>query len=295
MVDLHLHTNYSDGTDTLKELLVNAEDNKLEVISITDHDTIDAYFELENPNIRSIFSGKIIPGVELKTFYNGIPMEILGYGIDYKRINIPKIDTYSIQLASIEELKRRAKKLNLIFDENITVSKTDPKRKYAALTLARELLKYDDNKDILLSIGPEFQDVTFYRVHVSNKNSIFYYDESKFVLGFQETIDIVHKAGGKAILAHPLLYPYELDKFVEIETMIKNYALDGLECEYPLFSKEERNILKGIALKYNKIVTGGTDYHAKHKPNVKMGSGINNNICINNDYISKLLNNVKTL
>jgi len=98
MIDLHLHTNYSDGTDTVKELLKNAESQKQDIISITDHDSVDAYNELENIDTRKLFSGKIIVGAELKTFYNGVPMEVLGYGIDYKKIKINKINVYDIQV-----------------------------------------------------------------------------------------------------------------------------------------------------------------------------------------------------
>ena len=59
MIDLHLHTNYSDGTDTVKELLVNAENNNLEIISITDHDSIDSYYEIENSEIRNYLKERL--------------------------------------------------------------------------------------------------------------------------------------------------------------------------------------------------------------------------------------------
>lgn len=296
MVDLHLHTNYSDGTDTVKELLINAEMQKLNIISITDHDSIDAYKELENSEIRNLFSGKIIVGIELKTYYNGIPMEVLGYGIDYQKIKINKIDIYDIQVNSLKELKKRAKKLELIFDEKINVSKTDPRRKFASYVFATELLKHEENKKILLSIGPAFTETSFYRVHTSNKNSIFYYDESKCGIPLKEAIDIIHNAGGLAFLAHPLVYPFEEEsKLNEIELILKNYELDGLECEYPLFSSEEREGLKNIASKYKKYVSGGTDYHANNKPNINIGTGINNNIHITNQYIDKWIDKVKKI
>ena len=61
MIDLHMHTNHSDGTDSVEELLKNAEKQNLELISITDHDQVSAYYELEeNPSLRNLFSGKIM-------------------------------------------------------------------------------------------------------------------------------------------------------------------------------------------------------------------------------------------
>ena len=68
MIDLHLHTKYSDGSDSVLELLEKAEKLKLEYISITDHDNVNAYKELENKEIRSKFSGKIIPRHRDKMF-----------------------------------------------------------------------------------------------------------------------------------------------------------------------------------------------------------------------------------
>lgn len=294
MIDLHLHTNYSDGTDTVKELLVNAENNNLEIISITDHDSIDSYYELENSEIRNLFKGKIIVGTELKTYYDGVPIEVLGYGIDYKKIKINKVDIYDIQVKQLEDLKEVARKLGLKFDENISVSKTDPTKRFASYVFATEILKYEDNNEILLNVGPMFDANSFYRVHTSNKDSIFYYDESKNSIPIEEVIKSIHEVGGVAVLAHPLLYPFD-DKFSEIEKIITKYDIDGIECEYPLFSIDERNSLKQLALKYNKIVTGGTDYHAQNKPNIMIGTGIDNNMNINTDYIKGLLNKINTI
>lgn len=293
MIDLHLHTNYSDGTDTVKELLIHAEEKGLDVISITDHDSVGAYKELENKEIRNIFSGKIIVGTELKAYFNGIPVEVLGYGIDYNKIQIKKIDMFDIQMDALKELKRRAKKLGLVFDENISVSKDDPKKQFAANVLAQELLRYPENKEILLAIGPEFDVFAFYRVHASNKKSVFYYDESQFGMVLEDVIKAIHDAGGMAFLAHPLLYPYDDEnKFNEIEKILCEYDLDGLECIYPLFSEEERENLKAIALRHNKYVSGGTDYHANSKPNIKLGTGIDNNISITKEFIEAWINKV---
>lgn len=294
MIDLHMHTNYSDGTDTTEELLIKAETKKLDIISITDHDSVEVYKDLEKSNIRKLFKGKIIVGIEIKTFYKGVPVEVLGYGIDYKKIKVHKNDTYNIQIDSLKELKKRARKLNLTFDENVTVSKTDPRRRFASHIMAKEFLKYTENKKILLSIGPDFDADSFYRVHTSNKNSIFYYDESDYGITLQEAIDTIHKCGGIAVLAHPLVYPFE-DKLKTIEEMLNNYDLDGLECEYSLFSIEERESLKNIAFKYKKYITGGTDYHGKIKPHIEMGTGINRNVSIPKNFIEEWITKIKTI
>ena len=82
MIDMHIHTNNSDGTDSVKELLEKAENLKLKYISITDHDTCRSYDELKNTDYINVFSGTIIKGIEMKVFYNGGTIEVLGYKIN---------------------------------------------------------------------------------------------------------------------------------------------------------------------------------------------------------------------
>lgn len=293
MIDLHTHTCVSDGTDTPEEILTNAETTKLEILSITDHDTTEGYKNIKE--LRKLFSGIIIPGVELKAFYDGIPVEVLGYGIDPSKINVNRDNVFEMQIDCLNEFKERGRKLGLKFDENIEVSKTDSRRKYASFTFADELLKHKENESIILSIGPMFTQTEFYRIHASNKKSIFYYDESKFGISIEEAIDMVHNAGGLAFLAHPLLYPYDKDKFEAVEDIIKKYDLDGIEVEYPLFSEQDRNKLKELAKKYNKYISGGTDYHAKNKPNIELGTGINNNMNLDKKLIEDWLDKVTTI
>lgn len=293
MIDLHTHTNISDGTDTVKELLENANNINLEVLSITDHDTTDAYYDVIK--LRDLFKGIIIPGVELKAYYDGIPLEVLGYGIDHTKININRNAVFDMQVDCLEEFKNIGRSLGLKFDENIQVSKTDSRRKYASFTFAEELLKHKENESILLSIGPMFSQTEFYRVHASNKKSIFYYDESKLGITIEKAIDMIHNAGGLAFLAHPLIYPYEKDKFEEIEHILKTYNLDGIEVDYPLFTQNDRIKLREIAKKYNKYISGGTDYHANNKPDIKLGTGIETNMTITKEDIEEWLNKVNKM
>ena len=293
MIDLHTHTNISDGTDTVKELLENANNINLEVLSITDHDTTDAYYDVIK--LRDLFKGIIIPGVELKAYYDGMPLEVLGYGIDHTKININRNAVFDMQVDCLEEFKNIGRSLGLKFDENIQVSKTDSRRKYASFTFAEELLKHKENESILLSIGPMFTQTEFYRVHASNKKSIFYYDESKLGITIEKAIDMIHSAGGLAFLAHPLIYPYEKDKFEEIEHILKTYNLDGIEVDYPLFTQNDRIKLREIAKKYNKYISGGTDYHANNKPDIKLGTGIENNMTITKEDIKEWLNKVNKM
>ena len=90
MIDLHIHSNHSDGTNTVKEILQEAQKRKLEVISITDHDSISAYEELEKINVKQYYLGTILYGCEMKCMYQNTPVEILGYHINLEKFKKSK-------------------------------------------------------------------------------------------------------------------------------------------------------------------------------------------------------------
>ena len=82
MIDLHIHTTSSDGSDEPKDILIKAQQSGLKYISITDHDSIGAYKKLRELKVNRYFEGNIIPGCEFSVVHNGKPIEVLGYGID---------------------------------------------------------------------------------------------------------------------------------------------------------------------------------------------------------------------
>jgi len=91
-IDLHSHTCYSDGTSTVENSLKTAESLSLEIFSVSDHNSVGAYGEIKEK--RSLFSGSILPAVELSTTYDGESIEILGYGVDVEKMNRLLGETY---------------------------------------------------------------------------------------------------------------------------------------------------------------------------------------------------------
>ena len=104
-IDLHTHTTKSDGTFLPNELLELAENQNISILSITDHESVDAYYDMD----RNLFTGKIIPGIELRTSCFGVAIELLGYGFDIDKMketiqkyhykNTEELDAYMIHLA----------------------------------------------------------------------------------------------------------------------------------------------------------------------------------------------------
>lgn len=295
MIDLHMHTNHSDGTDSVEELLKNAESKNLELISITDHDQVGAYYEMEeNQTLRKLFSGKIIVGSELKSYFDKIPIEVLAYGIDYKKIRIHKVDSEKMQKEVLEKLKKVASELGLKFDnQNTYIDLNDPSRQWAGFTFGTELLKHEENREIISKIG-EFNSYTFFRVHQSNLDSPFYIDETYASIDINEVINRIHEAGGLAFLAHGYEYPFK-NSDETIEKILSTTDIDGAECIYPTFSDEQRKTIINLCKKYNKFISGGSDYHAENKPKIKLGTGIDNNLNIEYEMIKEWAQNIKTI
>lgn len=283
MIYLHIHTTYSDGTYSVKEILKEAQEKKLEVISITDHDNVKAYKEIGKIDVNNFYSGKIITGCEFKCVlpeYN-LPIEILGYEFEVSIVEkfLDSHNNMEKQSKYLEHLKSVGKRIGLTFDENIKVNLE--RAEYASLIFEREINKYEKNKQILLENGINIT-TNFYRDAQSNKNSIFYIDEKNDYVQPDEIIDLIHKAGGKSFLAHP--YIYRVNNVLEMaQTLINNYNIDGLECYYSLFTQQQTNDLVELCKKNKLYRSGGTDFHGDNKPNIQLGNGIGNlNVRIEN-------------
>lgn len=276
MIDLHIHTTYSDGTDSLIKVLEKAEKMNLDIISITDHDKVDAYFELKNIDIKKYFSGKIINGSEVKSIYKGRSIEILGYGININRIKNSKYIVSQVgdnkQEECLENMKKIGRSIGLKFNKDIHINKENV---FASSTFGNEIFKYNENFEIIKKYDLGTDGNNFYRKGQSNPDSIFYIDESKDVPSPDIIINEIHEAGGLAFLAHPYIYSFENISEV-IENFIKDYNIDGLECYYSLFTDNQTYELLNFCKKYNLYSSGGSYYHGMNKPDIELGIGKGN-------------------
>ena len=269
MVDLHIHTINSSGTDSLEEILKKAEEANVKVISLTDNENIEVYNELKNEEIRKLYSGKIITGTEIKTVFDGVVIDVLAYDFDINKIKgSPIVDTKRIRLTQydyLDNFMKVGKKLGLKFSKNIEV------KTYAAQAFYQELRKYEENYKKL----PELKEPEerFFKVTQRNRKSPFFIDETKDIFSIGNIINEIHKCGGKVFLAH--LYQYEIDGNKHLEfarNLFKITDIDGLECYYPSFTKEQTEKLLNLAKKNNKLVCGGSGYHGKHREGISIGS-----------------------
>lgn len=272
MIDLHTHTTYSDGASSVIELLENAEKKGISVLSITDHNTAMAYEELENLDIKKYYSGKIIPGIELNTKILGIPIEILGYNIDYKKTNeILKSVYISAEERNKIEVRRLYEKClsaGIILDENC-LNNFDGKS-FASKFIQNEIKKYSENINII-SEDALADTKVFYRKYMSNPKEILYVEMDDFVPDFEVASNVVRQAGGLVFLPH--IFEYRENSAKILDFILKNHKIDGIECFYTTFSEEQKEFLINLCKTRGLYMSGGSDYHGANKPNVEVGTG----------------------
>lgn len=278
MVDMHMHTLYSDGNDSLSAVLKKCEQKKLEYIAITDHNTCREYDD--NAWNKNLYSGNVIIGAEMNaTLDNGKKIEFLAYNIQNPEIInewsdkffSKEILTEKFEIskqASLEMCKRAGLKYNL---DNI--KKDIPITDFFIVYLFYEIIKYPENVEKLGIYANSFND--FRRIGLDNPNSIYYIDEKKKfpTPKFRDVADKIHEAGGLVFLAHPFEYKFE-DTIGFIDELRKEVKLDGIECFHPSAEQDDRiETLINYSVKNNLYISGGSDYHGSKKPNIEIGTG----------------------
>ncbi|WP_270564203.1 carbamoyltransferase C-terminal domain-containing protein [Clostridium beijerinckii] len=243
-IDLHIHTNASDGTDSPGEVIKNAVHCGLAAIAITDHDTITG--------IKSAMSEagelgiELVPGAEFSANFNPV-MHILGLYID--------IDNKSL-ITKLEKIKKirmklltKALKLANDYGVNVTLKELLATKKTITIVNLKEYLLESnliENKDELDSL---FRDIL---------------NEWKSCLPSPaECISLIHSWNGVAILAHPRLLSNDDEQLVEILTKLKSYGLDGIEVIHPSHTNEDKLKLMKWADQLGLLCSGGSDYHGK--------------------------------
>lgn len=282
MIDLHTHSQYSDGSDDLITLLKNAEKSGIEILSISDHVTCLAYDELKNIDLKQYFSGKIISGCELYTTIDGQTIELLGYNIDTDLFNKILPNLYYSETEDNKWLSKKileiCKNLGIYMDyTNISI---DYENEFCGDVILNEIVKYPQNKEIFDNKDAWENSNIFYRQCITNSKSKFFIDKTNFYPNINDVIKLIKQAGGLVFIPHIFIYGDNSMKFFDILT--KNYEIDGIECYYTLFSDVQTKFLLDYCKNNNLLISGGSDYHGTNKKNTYLGVGRGNmNIPIN--------------
>ena len=260
-VDLHLHTTASDGSDTPSELIAKAKEAGLEVISVTDHDTLAGSALAASLPYDGV---KVITGIEFSCCTegeDGFDCHILGYGFDPSDPTLLAAIRHGREMR-LFKLGARLKYLKEHFDiefceDEITWlhSLNSGARPHLAMLLIKRGLATDvaDAFDKYLKVGGFPDD----RIDA------------------KEAIEAILAAGGIPVYAHPLGGEREArissDELTKRVMTLKSMGLMGLECLYSRYSKDDAELLISLANEKDLLVSGGSDYHGENKT-VVLGS-----------------------
>jgi len=293
IIDLHIHTNCSDGVLTPFEIIDEAKKNGLDTISITDHDTIEAY---TNELINYARNKKInlIKGVEISTKANKSGIHVLGYNIDTNNIEFNK-RLAKARNARHDYLYNVASKLNELGYE-INVDELDKIDAVTKAHIALDVVNNTKNEKLLLEKFNHIPSKGEFIETIMNEGCPAYV--KKETLTPKEAAELIRTAGGKVVLAHPVAYTYEDNLTLEeTKEIVDDMQADGIEAYYIYIDRNDlkhNDIEKWIkfAENNNKFVTIGSDFHNKDGLHPFIGL-LGEEVDLPVNEVNKILKNVK--
>lgn len=258
-VDLHVHSNKSDGTMSPRDLVDYAIEKGLKAFALTDHDTINGILEATEAAIGKDI--EVIPGIEFSTQYHGKDIHILGLCIDYQS------EEFLSSLNAFQHSRDvRNEKMCLKLQTagiDITYEKLLASFPNAVITRAHYGRFLLDNGYV--KAMPDAFDKYI------GDYAPFYVPREK-VTPFQ-AIELIIQAGGIPILAHPTLYHLSKSSLEGLLTLLKEAGLIGIEAVYSTHSPSEERDMKRLAAKYQLCISGGSDFHGSNKPQIDLATG----------------------
>lgn len=265
-VDLHIHSNYSDGSDSVSDLINNIKSSGIEIFALTDHDIIQGCEEMTQLVPNGI---TFIPSVELTCKANDIKCHILGYNCNSKDKTLNNLIQKGKRLRR-QKLDTRINHLKTVW--NIDLTDGEKEWLYSRLSVLKIHIA-----NILVNRGLADNNINAMKKYLNDCKT----GNTRF--NITEALEAINSAGGIPVWAHPLggegeVHISEQEFLPRLDEMLK-FGIKGLECHYSRYSEEEKNILLKACKKHNLFVTGGSDYHGTNKdvPLAKLN--------VNNDYV----------
>jgi len=251
--DLHLHTQFSDGTYSPEELVVEARRHGLAALALTDHDTVEG---CERAALACEAAGiEFVPGTELTAEQDGNELHLLGYFIDTQN---PRLLTQiarfqSVRQDRIREMVARLNQVRVPLEAEAVFALANcraPGRPHVARALVQA--------GLCASLDEAFE-----RFLKKNRPAWV----PKFKMSAADAIDLVHQAGGVAVMAHP-----GLNRSDQVIPGLVEIGLDGIECFHTKHSTATADHYLQIAERFHLLVTGGSDCHGLSKGRPLIGT-----------------------
>lgn len=269
-IDLHVHSTFSDGSETTEKLVKLAAEAKLAAFALTDHDTTDGYKSLyeaaskHNVGIPKEDQLEVLPGVEISAAYKNKDIHILGLLVDPNDSEFNAL----LKAAEKERISRNIKMIENLKSAGIPISYEEIVASAPNSIITRAHFgKYLVEKGIVNDYPSAFEKYL--------GDNTPYYVARKFTSP-KDAIEGIIKAGGVPVLAHPIIYRLPIPELEALVDTLITYGLRGIETLYSSHSKQDENYVRGLAKRKRLVITGGSDFHGKPKPAINLGIGRGN-------------------
>ena len=273
-VDLHTHSNKSDGSLSPSELVDLAAEKGLSAIALTDHDTTEG---LDEAISRGFKKGvMVVPGVELSCEYQGHDIHMIGLCIDHH-----DHDFCSRLEEFVDSRDNRNKKMCAKLTEaGFPVDYDELISKYRDSVITRaHYARFMHDKGYVSSPAEAFER------YIGDHAPYFIPREKVTPI---QGIELIRSADGIPVLAHPLLYGLGKDRLDTLVSELKDAGLVALEALYCTYSEADERDMRTLANKYKLLVSGGSDFHGAAKPGLELGTGYGR-LCVQESVLNTLL------
>lgn len=288
-VDLHVHSNRSDGSFTPTQLVDYACEKGLAAFALTDHDTIDGLEEAERyadmlrrdragdaagvegqnaaPWAKRLINDsgaavpEVIPGIEFSTEYQGHDIHVLGLYIDYHN------SAFVQKLRDFVDSRtlRNRKMCRLLTEAGLPVAYEALLAEFPDAVITRaHYAKYMLNHGYVKSMSDAFDR------YIGDHCPCFVPREKVTPV---DAVKLILSAGGIPILAHPVLYHMSDENLDTLTVLLAEAGLVALEAIYSTYTAFDERKMRALARKYHLLVSGGSDFHGANKPGLDLGTG----------------------
>lgn len=259
-IDLHVHTNASDGTMFPEQVVAYGFSKHLDAIAITDHDTIDGIFLAQKAALD--YDIEVIPGIEISCVYLEEEIHILGLYVDAEA---PDFKEKMLKLKQVRS-QRNLDMIQRFQEDGIMVTLSD---------------LCDGNPSGASVTRAHFAKVLVEKGYAADTNRAFKkylqydgkYCHRKKTITPEYAMELLRDAHAFPVLAHPMRYHMGYQEIENLVVFLKGLGLKGIEAYHSSHNQHESGKLKEMAKRHGLLVTGGSDFHGSNKPDIDLGTG----------------------
>ena len=257
-IDLHTHSTFSDGTFTPLQLVKYAEEKGLKAFALTDHDTTEGVKEAKSIETNV----EVISGVEISTRYDKKEIHIVGLYVNENDADLNKQLKYYRE----KRVTRNFEILEKLNSLGVNITIDDVKESCTGDVISRaHIAKALVSKGFVGSYTEAFD-----RYLGDNKCAYV----PRETLNYEESMELITKAGGVPVLAHPLLYKMSDTNLENMMVKLRQKGLKAVEVYYSTHSNSDTQHIMAMANRVGLIFSGGSDFHGATKPKIDMGTGM---------------------